>query len=100
MLSDNQAGNVLAGLKWLAGGGSEYWDRRRQGKWIRLGATAFSRAREASCPYGLFVSPWCSRSCAFPLLICFAPCSFEMDLPAPPLGASVLGAVFQLLSAV
>jgi hypothetical protein len=40
-----------------ASGRSELWDRREQGKRIRMGAQALVGAREALRPYELFVSP-------------------------------------------
>jgi len=45
--------------EWRASDRSELWDRREQCKRIRMGAQAKGRAREALCPYGLFVSPTC-----------------------------------------
>jgi hypothetical protein len=48
----------LVRVEWLANRGrSELWDRREQGKRIRMGAQASGRAREALRPCGLFVSP-------------------------------------------
>src|SRR5205823_4209199 len=65
-----------------ASGRNDLWDRREQEFKIRMGALAFSHAREALCPYGLFVSPESARdrasthrltqssfrACAFPAL--------------------------------